>query len=501
MTDSSDREPTTKFWLGIAVAVGLALALRLWGLNNNAYEVDELYELRHQSTDLAELITREDSFPPLGRWLFGGWVAAFGDASARGCSTAAGLLGVLAIGLLGREVGGTRIGITAAALAAINANHIWYSQQCRPYAFYFAAASLAMAAAWRLRRDQSVKHWLLFAATSWLTLATHYYAAILIALLFLMVFLTATWPQRRRAVLAALAFAVACLPLAYCLSADIGREQKTYTAIDFDREVYAYTYLTLVSGFTLGPSMYGLREMTPFEGIVAMAPWAAGVFAASGLLIIGCLRRLAWRDSAWLAVLLIAPPLIAGGAAVASPTGYSYRYVGWILTPLLITAAAGVDLAWSRRGVWRITAILGGAMLAGLSLSALVNRHHAAEYRIDDFYRVQQILAQEPAPVLAAPHYFADGAAYYLEKQPYFAASIEPGEEQDWPTVLARLSEELQGAQHYWIVTQSFPEDDSRREVRDALITKLKAQHVERVTWTIDVYRASANVLREVTSD
>ncbi|MEM8866404.1 MAG: glycosyltransferase family 39 protein, partial [Planctomycetota bacterium] len=301
--DSSTSGPRT-FWIGVALAVVVAGGLRVWGLNAESLDIDEVYEIRHQSVSISELANRQDSFPPLGRWLLGIWLAVGGDASARWFSLVTGLLGVVAIGLLGRCIGGDRIGVLAAWLAAISANHLLYSQQARLYGLYLLFATALMIAAWRLRTHDRWSDWLWFAVAAWLTLATHYYAALLIALLFVLVFAELSWPRRRRTMVAAGMFAVACLPLAYCLKVDLGRTKYDYLTASFDFSAWAYTYLTLVSGFTLGPPMSALRELSAAEGMRALTLWAIAICLAVGVLAWSCIQRLAWRDSLWLFTLL-----------------------------------------------------------------------------------------------------------------------------------------------------------------------------------------------------
>ncbi|MEM9187466.1 MAG: glycosyltransferase family 39 protein [Planctomycetota bacterium] len=494
MSDNRGRDLDYRFPAGVAGALVAAVAVRAWGLGAEPFDVEEVYELVSRTTNLRELADRQDSFPPLTRWLFACWVELFGEGAARWFSVAAGVAAVAATAWLGRLVAGARAGVAAAWMAALSAPHVFTSQSARPYALYLLTGTLALAAAWRLPQRGGARDWFWFAAASWLALATHYYAALLIAVLFALVFLSTNGAGRRRAVAAGALFSLACLPLAYCLQVDRGRPQLDYLTAKFDAEVLAYTYLTLVSGEALGPPMNALREMTPAAGVQAMAPWALPVAATLGVLAWLAARRLPRTDTAWVVVLLIAPPALAAVAALASPTGYTPRYLVWMLPVLLVGVAAAAA------GGGRVARVA-TALFVLLSLLAIGNRRLDPAYRIDGFDRVAAILvgADEGAPILTAPRYFGRAVDYHFGKEHAVTrAPIEPGTPHDWSEELAAVeaAADRHGGPEYWVVVQHFPQDDARRGVRDAWLERLGAKHVERVTWTIDVYRAPTAKLK-----
>lgn len=94
-----------------------------------------------------------DTSPPLYYLLLGGWTRAFGtsDAALRFCSLLFAVLALPLVWLIGRDLGGARMGWTAAVLFACSPVSLFYSIEGRMYSLL----------------------WLLAAALAWVTLALH----------------------------------------------------------------------------------------------------------------------------------------------------------------------------------------------------------------------------------------------------------------------------------------------------------------------------------------
>lgn len=110
---------------------------------------DELASLVFAEQPLARLwsgwMVRENS-PPLYYSLLHGWItlAGEGDVAVRLLSIVIGLLGILAGWALGRRLGGARAGLIAAALLAVSASHVAFSQEVRGYGLAHAATLSAL---------------------------------------------------------------------------------------------------------------------------------------------------------------------------------------------------------------------------------------------------------------------------------------------------------------------------------------------------------------------
>jgi hypothetical protein len=215
-------------WPVVAVTLGAA-AIRFAQLGAQSFWEDETVTgwLLHRGGLGAVLrtIPHTESTPPLYyvlAWLehrlLGG-----GAVGLRSLSALAGTLTVPVLYAAGTQLASRRVGIIAALLAALSPDLVWYSQEARSYALLVLLATLSFACcvwAWRRPRRLAFALW---AISSALALATHYFAAFLIIP-------EAAWlltraGSRRPAMLASAAIAAAgaaLLPLAIAQHASGG---------------------------------------------------------------------------------------------------------------------------------------------------------------------------------------------------------------------------------------------------------------------------------------
>ncbi|MEO0531559.1 MAG: glycosyltransferase family 39 protein [Planctomycetota bacterium] len=477
----------------------LAGVWRFVGLQTPAFDHDEVYEITERTTDLRELAFRHDGFPPIYRWLVAGVMETTGsDMAARWFSLVVGVATIPLVALLGAKLAGSRAGLLAAAFMAVSANHSLISQQARGYVLMVFFASGMLLTAWRLRSSDRWIDWAAFLTCSWLAIATHYFAGLLLLLLGPLLLLEKRGPALRRGLTAAVLLAIAGIPLMICLRADLAETGEFHHEVGFDKEAYAFGYLWLVTGNTLGPSVSELREMVSLGdkagAIRAIAPWAMLCLIPVGVLLTAAAKRLRSSDLAWLVVLMLAPPLMAAVAATASPTGYNYRYLVWMLVPLTVWLAAGAT-------VNRNTAVA-AVWLIGLSVYAGYNHRFVERYHENDFHAVVELIesldksAEAPA-VLAAPLYYGRGALYSMPSD-WTTATVtaHPSGEQDWDAKLPEFAERLGSRDEVWLVAQWFPLGHPQRAVCDELAERLNAELVERVASTTMVYRFPVDATR-----
>lgn len=191
-------------------------ALRLATLDLQSFWYDEVATARLVSRDLGGVldgVSSGESTPPLYYLLAWAWAQAFGTGEV-GLRSLSALLGTLTIPLAyaaATTLFSRREGLALAALAALNPLLWWYSQEARAYALL---ALLAAASLWGfallLRRPSRAAAWL-WALSSALALATHYFAAFAVAAE--LVWLLVARGPRRHALLAAAAVALAGLAL------------------------------------------------------------------------------------------------------------------------------------------------------------------------------------------------------------------------------------------------------------------------------------------------
>jgi len=147
MLNSALRNNTTLLWLALVML--LAVTLRFFGLEFQSYWYDELFSAHvskpeHSFTEVIDL-TLGDVHPPfyqLAMWLS---YKVFGYTEWAGRFPSA-LLSSLTVGvifLLGREMFSKRVGLYAAAFAAVNYFLVYYGQEARAYAFMYFLCSLS----------------------------------------------------------------------------------------------------------------------------------------------------------------------------------------------------------------------------------------------------------------------------------------------------------------------------------------------------------------------
>lgn len=133
----------------LASILAVAAALRLFRLGDANLWWDEALAVWAVRKGLvgATVWTAGDVHPPLFFWCLWGWVQLWGESpfALRSLSALIGTLTVWAVYGLGRQVGGHRVGLWAAAFTAVAPLAIWWSQELRMYAL----AGLLCTLSWR----------------------------------------------------------------------------------------------------------------------------------------------------------------------------------------------------------------------------------------------------------------------------------------------------------------------------------------------------------------
>ena len=164
-------------------AMALAVAIRFKALTFQSFWVDELISTKVSlpeysfSQILIPFQTGKEQHPPLYFLLlhyvfrYGG----FSEFAARALSAVIGSLGVLAIYFLGRELSGKACGLIAAWILTLNAYHLYYSQEVRPYGLLFLFSALSFALLARGLKRRRIRDFALYTLASILMINTHYY--------------------------------------------------------------------------------------------------------------------------------------------------------------------------------------------------------------------------------------------------------------------------------------------------------------------------------------
>lgn len=467
-------------WLLVIGVIALGFLLRGWDVHGRGYTADEVAELLLARKPLATVVMDEDDdrFPPLYRTILVIWDNAWGtEAAARWLSAIAGGLTVVVVWRAGAVLLNERDAVWPALLMACCPFHIHFSREARAYSVYCLFAALMVWAALRLQQRGRRGDWALLVVTTAAGVYSHWYAVPLGAMLWLFVCF-AGWQRRewRRMFTAVAAMALLLVPAPILLiraTADLP-DEELYAG--FDVEALGYTFVSLAGGFTVGPSMKELRSIPAAEGIRLFLPWLAAIGFAGLTLAWQAIRRVGVR--APLVMLVASSALLVpllGYVGNVTGGGFVYRYVVWLAVPYALILGAGASrfsVSWFAR--------LAVVVLLMVNAAALYNRTYHARYDEEDFRAVAaklEELGAAEAPVLVASNYMGHALQYYwpaersLTSFPIFAHHGEQRAER-----LAEFQAAHPAGTKYWIVSQWLPEDDVRRETRDAVLDELGAK-------------------------
>jgi hypothetical protein len=221
-TRAGDADLPRTPWVALGALVVLAAALRFATLGTQSIWFDEAATWDLVRLPFGEMLSRvahHESSPPLYYVLTWLWTHVAGTRAAglRSLSAVAGTLTVPVAYAIGAELAGARrrrAGLAVAALVAVNPLLAWFSQEARAYALVVLLSALSLLLFLRCLDDERPRLLAVWALVSALALATHYFAAFVLAP-------QAAWlvwrhPQRRAACAAVGALAavgVALLPL------------------------------------------------------------------------------------------------------------------------------------------------------------------------------------------------------------------------------------------------------------------------------------------------
>lgn len=372
-------------WLFSAVAIAmLAGALRYEMVDQQSLSMDEYWDLTTARGGWQSILAAEDRFPPLYHSFLNLWITVFPhDSSGRGLSALCGILTVGVVGLFGDAIGGRTTGITAALLSAISPFAMWYSLETRVYALYLLLAAVAMWQWWLALETDQTRHWLSFIAASLLGIYTHYYFALLIALLCLAAF-PICWKGRASLARAIRFFAllgVGSLPCLWFLLEDLDQPWGHAQSTTFSVAALGYTYFSFFSGYSLGPSLGELHRLAAAEAVRQVLPWLLLLGIPTAYLFWRGItaRYLRWRWLAFVIVLGILPPIVVGLVSLNASFGYNVRHLLWSFVPLILTVSRGVSLGRSN-----VLVMISLLLVASCFTIGIYNRNYVERYQTED---------------------------------------------------------------------------------------------------------------------
>jgi hypothetical protein len=404
----------------LAVAVGaLALAVRVWGLEAQSFTMDEVADLDFVRQSVSRIIPAQDGFPPLYQLILKGWLAVMGPESARWFSVLCGLLLIPVVWHLARMVGGTTTAWAAAFLVAVSPLHVWYSQEARANVLFHLVAVSCVWLFVRAVRSDRIADWSWYALSAVVGLYIHYFFTLVVAGLLAATLLFPSIRSRLGSVVRIhLVIALAAIPWLWLLLPDL-RLQSGYIAphVSLDLKALGYTLVTFLFGFSVGPSLRDLHVSQSGDMLLRALPWGLVAVAICALL-----ARPLWRDPGsrrWalqLGLIMVVPIAACGVAAATLDLGFRVRYVAWGATLLLVLLSAAMVRGWGDPA-----AKVAAALLVGLSLVSLVNRHWSERYHNEDARSAASYLATrvpDSGFVFVTSGYMTGTVDHYLSDGP-----------------------------------------------------------------------------------
>lgn len=175
------------------------IAIRAYNITEPPFWLDELFSMNGSAPNqtIAEVYEySKGDQPPVFFFILYQWLKIFGttELAARGLVGLFGVIGIVAIYYLGREVKNDRLGFFVAFLTAINHFHISISREVRFYPLVFALSSLSFLFMIRFIKKEKIADLIWYIVFTGLLLNTHYYGLVVLvaqALIFLFVIFVA----------------------------------------------------------------------------------------------------------------------------------------------------------------------------------------------------------------------------------------------------------------------------------------------------------------------
>lgn len=338
--------------------VALAAIVRFATLDAQSFWYDESVTVglvRMDFGDMLDRIPESESTPPLYYVIAWLWAKVFGtgEVGLRSLSALCGTAFIPVVYAIGARAVGARVGLIAAGLAAVNPLLVWYSQEARAYALLLLLGGLSFLFFIRLLTgDPRRRTLVLWAVFSGLALATHYFAAFLVAI-------EAVWLLMAAANRRPIAIAVGALTVVELALMPLLLHQRSLNLADFIDEI---------------PLTYRLAR-TPKQFLVGFdAPGEViSAIAASALVLLAFWfvwsrgddreRRAAVIGLAVGGILLVTTALLA----VVGVDYFDTRNVLVAWAPLALAVAAG----FGARRVGR-AGVIAAVVLAVLSASTVL---------------------------------------------------------------------------------------------------------------------------------
>jgi 4-amino-4-deoxy-L-arabinose transferase-like glycosyltransferase len=188
----------TPFFGSVFGIICLAFSLRMFHIGQQEIWLDEAASfLKAVMPEWLGGAALQENTPPLYYLLLRVWLGfvSWSDASLRTPSAVIGTLFVVAVIWAGKEIFDQRVGLWSGFWAAVNPDHIYYSQEARAYSLLALTLAFTYVALWQALKVNTWQRWAIVSACMLFALYTHYSAILgLIPTILLVV----SWPAVRK---------------------------------------------------------------------------------------------------------------------------------------------------------------------------------------------------------------------------------------------------------------------------------------------------------------
>lgn len=380
-----------------ALVAGLTVAgalLRFPTLGHQSLWLDELYTRWLAGLDFGQMldeIPRTERTPYL-YYVFE-WVTVrltgASETGLRALSAAAGTLTIPCAYLAGARLASRRVGLVAAGLVTVNPLLVWYSQEARAYALVTLLLTAGLAC-WASARDGGELALAGWALCSALAIATHYFAAFVVAP-------EAVWlvwsagPRRRTA-------AAVMLPLVALLASSPLARRQSGGGVDLGEDPLERRLAGTAKDFVVGYSF-------PYE--------RAGSLAALALVLVGVAMAPRLRDRERRGVVAAAA---VGVVALAIPVALALAGIDYIVPRNLIVALVPLLVALAGAYATSRIGLTAAGLLAALSLVLVLAVGSELRYGRSDWRGAGEALPADgrPRALVVSPTVRTDLAQPYL---------------------------------------------------------------------------------------
>jgi 4-amino-4-deoxy-L-arabinose transferase-like glycosyltransferase len=410
------------------------------------------------------------------------WTGLFGlsETALRTPSLLAGLALVPVVYFLGVDLAGPGLGWRAAALLTVSPFHIWYSQECRNYAFAMLFGTLLGWCTWRLLSHRphgdppSAALWSAYGVAAVLGLYSNLDVLFLLGACFLaLAVLHARRAFSRASIVTHVAIAAAFIPWLPAVFGwlDVGRLVGTEGATvplrgatTLPALAVPYAFYVFTTGYSLGPS---LRDLHIAAGWSTLRPWLWAVLPAAcafGLLAVRGAASLAAERTrrTVLAFWIVLPLLCVIFLAWRNLKVFNPRYASVSLAPVLFVVAEGSRRV-PRAGAFGLLSVV--CATCALSLWHL---YTDARYAKDDLRAASRYLERNAgtgdAILVETIHLPLE--YYYHGTVPY---TVIHEEYREGSPLRALLVSSLRGKERAWLVSYPYAMTDPRGDIRAAL--------------------------------